>query len=202
MRRLAIGFAGCEQKVGIVGELRGSGAQLEQRGVSLSRIPESGSQPALGEFVGGVFMNGCAEVNDRLRWPVQFDVIDSQKELDAASAGPRFGGGSQGPHRIFEFRLIVVNQPQVYICLGRTGLEAQNRLVFMCRLVEPSLLLVLLRGDEMRARGGIGLRSGNGGKEGVKEGKQGKPCESPARNTENGASFEHLSPQLYKPAIA
>ena len=79
MHRLAIGFGRCEQKVGIVGKLRGSGAQLVQRGVSLSRIPKSGSQPALGKLVGGVLKNRCAEVIQRQRRPVQFYVIDPQK---------------------------------------------------------------------------------------------------------------------------
>src|SRR5208283_929494 len=142
-------FAGREQKVRVVGEFDGSGAQLQQRGVYLSRIPESDSQPALGQLFLRIKANRLAQMIYTLRRMVQSHFVNSKPKTHAAHSGPQLFSRSKSLRGILELSESVVDEPQIRISLGQPGLEPQDLVVLGNRVVKLPPLLRLLRRQEM-----------------------------------------------------
>jgi hypothetical protein len=97
---LAIGFAGGEEKIGIVGKKRGRGAKLHKCGVALSGIPQRCAEPALCQLVRGIAVDDCAELGHGLCGPHQLHLVDSQPEIDSAHTGTKARGCGERPRRV------------------------------------------------------------------------------------------------------
>jgi hypothetical protein len=84
---------------------------------------------------------------------MELHVVDSKPETDTAHAGPKPFGANQRLGGIVEFRLRVIDKPQVYVGLGQFRLKAQDLPIFTHGGVELSILLILLSGEKVLLNG-------------------------------------------------